>query len=126
MFLNFSPQGFFHGNNYNILCCNFLLFFSTGFKEFLHKHLLYTSLDFSRWIFQRLYPFYVMFKCSRESVTTQVLSDHLSLTIVGNHRASNCRVGALPGAPPTEPSRSYAVAPLRVAITHVYKKEMNE
>jgi hypothetical protein len=30
------------------------------------------------------------------------------------------------GHPPVELSRSYAIAPLRVTITHVYKKGMNE
>jgi hypothetical protein len=36
----------FYGNNYDILCYSFILFFPQGL-EFLHNHLLYTSSDFS-------------------------------------------------------------------------------
>jgi hypothetical protein len=67
-----------------------------------------------------------MFKYSKGSVTTQMLSDHLSLTTAGNRRAGNYVADVLPGAPPVEPSHPYAIAPLRVVVTHVYKKGMNE
>jgi hypothetical protein len=40
------------GTIMTFLCCGFLLFFLTGFQEFLHKHLLYTSSDFFHWVFK--------------------------------------------------------------------------
>jgi hypothetical protein len=52
-------------------------YFSTGFQEFLHKHLLYRSLDFFHWVFWRYYSLYATFKCSKGSATKHIC-DHLS------------------------------------------------
>jgi hypothetical protein len=46
MLLDFFPTGVFYENNYDILCCNFLLFFPPGFRIFS------STLDFFHWIFQ--------------------------------------------------------------------------
>jgi hypothetical protein len=51
MYVPFFPTGVFHRNNYDILCCNFLICLHM-FLGVLHKHLLYTFLDFSHWIFK--------------------------------------------------------------------------
>jgi hypothetical protein len=46
LFLDFFLTGVFHGNNCTILYCTFSCF-SIGFQEFLHKHIVYKSSDFS-------------------------------------------------------------------------------
>jgi hypothetical protein len=47
LFLDFPPHGFFHGNNYDILCYILLLFFSLGFKSFAQVYSIQIFIFFS-------------------------------------------------------------------------------
>jgi hypothetical protein len=101
-----------------------MTFYVVSFSCFPHRILwvfvqaFIISSIFSHWIFQKLYSFYAMFKCSKGSVTIQiyVTTWHKSQE-PPPHQEPMLR-SAL-GAPKAEPSRP----PLEPPHPHMYKRK---
>jgi hypothetical protein len=111
-------------NNYNIICCYFLLFFLQCFRVFVHAFIIHIFrfflLSFSK---IKFIPDEV--KYSRLSVTIQSVCSlagasarMFTWTCDG---ASNCRADTSRHTP-AELTHPYAVAPLR-CIPHMYKSK---
>jgi hypothetical protein len=97
-------------------------YFFSGFQEFLHKYLLYTSSNFPTEIFKDN-----IHSTWSSSVQGEVIQ-YICVSTWLRHEASKCQVDASPGAPLTEPPRLYTVVtPMGDCLICIREKEcMNE
>jgi hypothetical protein len=113
MFLNFSPLGFFMGTIMTFYIVAFSYFFHRVSRVFAQIFVIYIFRFFPL-IFLNIHSFYVIFKCSRMSVTKHItvwsldsstrnrrtgMTDRLAL--LPNHRAPS------PSHPSERPPRMY-------------------
>jgi hypothetical protein len=89
VFFIFPHRGFY-GNNYDIICCSFLLFFIQGFRNFTQTFIIYIFrfflLNFLKIVFI-LHDIQVL----KEQCYNTYVSDHLIPARLSNHQTALIR-----------------------------------